>query len=75
MLSQTLLSHVPELGQRNRKQIAARIGVAPFNRDSGTLRGHRTIWGGRASVRAALYMSTLVATRQNPVIREFYARV
>jgi len=75
VLSQTLLAQVPELGQLNRKQIAALIGVAPFNRDSGTLRGHRMIWGGRASVRAALYMSTLVATRHNPVIREFYERL
>jgi transposase len=75
VLSQTLLAQVPELGQLNRKKIAALIGVAPFNRDSGTLWGHRTIWGGRASVRAALYMSTLVATRHNPVIREFYERL
>ncbi len=75
VLSQTLLAHVPELGQLNRKEIAALIGVAPFNRDSGTMRGHRTIWGGRASVRAALYMATLVATRHYPVIREFYERL
>ncbi len=75
VLSQTLLSQLPELGQLNCKQIAALVGVAPFNRDSGTLRGHRTIWGGRASVRAALYMATLVATRHNSVIREFYARL
>ena len=75
VLSQTLLSQLPELGQLNSKQIATLVGVAPFNRDSGTLRGHRTIWGGRASVRAALYMATLVATRHNSVIREFYARL
>jgi transposase len=75
VLSQTLLSQVPEPGQLNRQEIAALIGVAPFNRDRGTLRGHRTIWGGRASVRAALEMSTLVATRHNPVIRAFYARL
>ncbi len=75
VLSCTLMSHVPELGDLNRKEIAALIGVAPFNRDSGTWRGQRTIWGGRATVRAVLYMSTLVATRHNPVIRAFYERL
>ncbi len=75
VFAQTLLSQVPELGQLNRKEIAALIGVAPFNRDSGTWRGHRTIWGGRASVRAVLYMSALVASRHNPVIRMFYERL
>ncbi len=75
VLAQTLLAQVPELGQLNRKEIAALIGVAPFNRDSGTWRGRRTIWGGRASVRAVLYMSALVASRHNPVIREFYERL
>lgn len=75
VLSQTLMAQVPELGQLNRRQIAALIGVAPFNRDSGTLRGRRTIWGGRASVRAVLYMSALVASRYNPVIRAFYERL
>ncbi len=74
-MSCTLMSHVPELGDLNRKEIAALIGVAPFNRDSGTWRGQRTIWGGRATVRAVLYMSTLVATRHNPVIRAFYERL
>ena len=73
--SRTLISQLPELGDLNRKEIAALVGVAPFNRDSGTWRGHRAIWGGRASVRAVLYMSTLVATRHNPVIREFYERL
>ena len=72
ILSRTLIAQVPELGRLNRKEIAALGGVAPFNRDSGTWRGHHTIWGGRAAVRAVLYMSTLVATRYNPVIREFY---
>jgi transposase len=72
ILSRTLMSQLPELGNLNRKEIAALVGVAPFNRDSGTWRGRRTIWGGRATVRAVLYMSTLVATRYNPVIREFY---
>jgi transposase len=71
----TLLSQLPELGALDRKQIAALVGVAPFNRDSGTLRGRRSIWGGRASVRGVLYMSTLAATRCNPAIRAFYARL
>ena len=70
--STTLLAQVPELGKLNRKQIAALIGVAPLNRDSGHKKGRRTTWGGRAPVRAVLYMSTLVATRHNPVIRDFY---
>ena len=74
-MSRTLMAHVPELGELNRKEIAALVGVAPFNGDSGTWRGRRTIWGGRATVRAVWYMSTLVATRHNPVIREFYQRV
>ena len=75
VLSRTLMSQLPELGDLNRKEIAALVGVAPFNRDSGTWRGRRTIWGGRAAVRSVLYMSTLVATRHNPVIREFYERL
>ncbi len=75
VLSTTLLADLPELGKLNRKQIAALTGVAPLNRDSGTLRGKRTIWGGRATVRGALYMATLVATRFNPVIRQLYQRL
>ena len=75
VLSLTLLAELPELGTLNRRQIAALVGVAPLNRDSGTLRGKRTVWGGRAPVRAALYMGTLVATRYNPVIRAFYQRL
>ena len=63
---------VPELGCLNRKQIAALVGVAPLERDGGTLRGKRLVGGGRAPVRAALYMGALVATRRNPVIRAFY---
>ena len=59
----------------DRKEIAALVGVAPFNRDSGVLRGRRTIWGGRARVRSALYMAALVATRRNEVIKAFYARL
>jgi len=75
VLSMTLLSGLPELGALNRGEIAALVGVAPFNRDSGTLRGKRTVWGGRSQVRAALYMAALVATRYNPVLREFYQRL
>ena len=75
VLSLTLLAELPELGTLNRRQIAALVGVAPLNRDSGTLRGKRTVWGGRAPVRAALYMAALVATRYNPVIRAFYQRL
>jgi transposase len=71
----TCLSQLPELGALDRKQIAALVGVAPFNRDSGTLRGRRTTWGGRASVRGVLYMATLTATRFNPAIRAFYERL
>lgn len=75
VLARTLLAALPELGTLTRKQIAALVGVAPLNRDSGTWRGRRRVWGGRAHVRAALYMSALVATRYNPVIRAFYQRL
>ena len=75
VLSRTLISQVPELGKLNRKAIAALVGVAPLNRDSGSLRGKRTIWGGRAPVRASLYMATLVAARFNPIIKSFYERL
>lgn len=71
----TLLANLPELGTLTGKQIAALVGVAPLNRDSGTWRGKRTVWGGRAQVRAILYMSALTATRFNPVIRVFYQRL
>lgn len=71
----TLLANGTELGRLNRKQIAALIGVAPFARESGRWRGKRAVWGGRARVRAVLYMSTLVATRWNPVIKAFYQRL
>lgn len=74
-LSRTLLAELPELGTLSHKQIAALVGVAPHARDSGTLRGKRTIWGGRAAVRAVLYMAALVATRRNPVIQRFYQRL
>lgn len=70
-----LLCELPELGTLTPKQIAALGGVAPFNRDSGTLKGKRTIWGGRASVRTALYMPTLVAIKHNPQIQAFYNRL
>ena len=75
ILSSTLLAELPELGMLNRKQIAALAGVAPLNHDSGKFRGKRTVWGGRAKVRAVLYMATLVATRRNAVIRCFYQRL
>jgi transposase len=67
-----LLAELPELGQLTRREIAALVGVAPMNRDSGTLRGRRLITGGRTAVRNALYMATLVATQHNPVIRAHY---
>lgn len=70
-----LLAEVPELGTLARREISALIGVAPVNRDFGTMRGRRTVFGGRASVRTALYMSALVGTRHNPVIKAFYTRL
>jgi transposase len=73
--SSMLISGVPELGQLNNKKIACLIGVAPLNRDSGRYKGRRTIWGGRAQVRAVLYMSALSAIQHNPVIRQFYQRL
>ena len=73
--ARTLLLELPELGTLTRQQIAALVGVAPLNGDSGTLRGRRTIWGGRAHVRTVLYMGTLVATRYNPRIKAFYERL
>jgi transposase len=75
VISRTLLAELPELGRLNRKQIAALVGVAPLNWDSGTFRGRRAIWGGRAAVRAALYMAALVASRRNSVIQNFYRRL
>ena len=75
VLSTTLLSQLPELGALSRQQVCALVGVAPFNRDSGTLRGRRTVWGGRSQVRTALYMATLVASRFNPAIQAFYQRL
>jgi transposase len=74
-LARTLLADVPELGTLDRKQIAALIGVAPLNWDSGTYRGRRTTWGGRSKVRAVLYMAALVASRHNPTLKSFYQRL
>ena len=73
--SSTLVADLPELGQLNRQKIAALVGVAPFNHDSGKRRGQRRIFGGRASVRSVLYMATLSAIRHNPVIKSFYERL
>lgn len=70
-----ILVGLPELGRISRRQIAALVGCAPLNRDSGRSRGPRTTWGGRASIRQVLYMATLVATKRNPVIRVFYQRL
>lgn len=74
-VSLSLLTGVPELGTLNRQKVSKLIGVAPLNCDSGTIRGQRRIWGGRADVRSVLYMATLSAIRHNPVIREFYQRL
>lgn len=73
--SGTLMSALPELGRLDRRAIAALVGVAPFNRDSGTLRGRRAIYGGRARVRSVLYMAATSAVRTNPVIRTCYQRL
>lgn len=75
ILAVTLLSGLPELGVLNRKEIAALVGVAPLNWDSGKLRGKRAVWGGRAHIRSVLYMAALVASRCNPVIRALYQRL
>lgn len=73
--ARTLLTHLPELGTVNRREIAALVGVAPFNNDSGKRRGARTIRGGRTEVRSVLYMATVSATRWNPQVRETYLRL
>ena len=75
VLTTTLLCELPELGRLNRKEVAALAGIAPLNRDSGTYRGKRSVWGGRASVRGPLYMAALSAIRCNPSIRPFYLRL
>lgn len=71
----TLIACLPEWGQLNRKQIAARVGVAPLKRDSGTRHGRRCVWGGRASVRHVRYLATLSAVRYNPILKGFYTRL
>jgi len=75
VLSATLLAQVPELGYLDRREIAKLIGVAPLNNDSGKMKGKRSIWGGRAAVRAVLYMAALAAIRSNPAIRSVYQRL
>jgi transposase len=73
--ARTLIAELPELGRLDRRAIAALVGIAPFNCDSGQHRGRRHIWGGRASVRATLYMAAVTATRYNPVLATFYRRL
>ncbi len=75
VLCATLLAELPELGRLSRRQIAKLVGVAPLNRDSGALRGRRTVWGGRAPVRAVLYMATVSAVTYNPALKTFYDRL
>jgi transposase len=75
LTARTLLACLPELGAISRQSVAALAGLAPLNRDSGAMRGKRAIWGGRATVRTALYMATLVATKHNPVIRAKYQQM
>ncbi len=75
VLSRTLLFDLPEIGSVSHRALAKLVGVAPLNRDSGTLRGQRKVWGGRTNVRAALYMATIASLRCNPVIRAYFARL
>jgi transposase len=75
VVSRTLLADLPELGTLNRKQAAALVGLAPLNCDSGTMRGQRRTWGGRAQVRTALYMAALVGTKCNPILKAMYLRL
>jgi transposase len=75
VLAKTLIAELPELGQLNGRQIAALVGVAPFNRDSGRMRGARSVWGGRASVRNVLFMATLSAVQHNPLLKAAYQRL
>jgi transposase len=74
-LARTLLGELPELGQLDRRQIAALVGLAPLACDSGTQRGRRHCWGGRPAIRQVLYMAAVVASRWNPVLRPFYQRL
>ena len=75
VLCRTLLAELPELGSLSPRELSALVGVAPLNRDSGSFRGRRGVWGGRARVREALYMAALIASRHNPTIEEFYGRL
>lgn len=75
VLAATLIGQLPELGTLSHKEVSSLVGLAPFNRDSGTLRGKRTIWGGRKSVRNVLYMASVCASRFNPVLKAFYQRL
>ena len=75
VLATTLLADLPELGRLTRRKIAGLVGVAPLNRDSGAHRGRRRIWGGRAPIRATLYMAAVASVRCNPVLRAFYERL
>jgi transposase len=75
VLARTLIAGLPELGTLGAKQVSLLVGTAPLNRDSGRMKGKRTIWGGRAHVRSVLYMAALVASRSNPVIKAFYQRL
>lgn len=75
VVSRTLLGYLPELGRLNRRQIAALVGLAPFNHDSGKRSGQRSIWGGRSEVRSVLYMAAVVASRWHPTLSAFYARL
>lgn len=75
VVSATLMAFLPELGALDARQVAALAGVAPLNRDSGSRRGHRSVWGGRSAVRGALYMAVIPAIGCNPVIRAFYERL
>ena len=75
VVATVLVAELPEPGRLNGREIAALVGVAPLNRDSGQHRGPRRVWGGRASVRMMLYMATVTATRHNPAIRAFYTRL
>lgn len=75
VIALNLVAHVPEIGRLNRRQIGALVGVVPFNRDSGQMRGRRSIWGGRAVPRAALYMAALVGARHNATLKAFYQRL
>jgi transposase len=75
VISRTLIADLPELGRLNRREIASLVGLAPITRDSGKMKGKRMVFGGRASVRGALYMAAVVGARHNPVIRDFYQRL